>query len=419
MPLAHKDMFHRAGELAEYGSTLFRGHRPVTSATVIARLDAAGAIDCGRLNMVEFALGITGHNAHTGHPKNAWDPARITGGSTSGGATSVAARLIPATLGSDTGGSIRIPASLCNLVGIKPTYGRVSRHACMPLSFSLDHVGPLARSAEDCALILAAIAGRDPNDPTTSSRPVPDYRAGLARGIAGVRIARATGEVGVDVDPEIGRIADEALGTFGGLGVLVEDLAVPSFAPLNALRRTLMLAEGAAIHLERMRDHADAYVPQTTGRMAPGFALQATDYVQALMARGPLLERFCATVFDQADILAMPTSPVPTPDDRRHRHRRGRALRHPRQRDRRAGRAVQLSRPAGGQPAGRLRPQRHAGRPPARRQAVRRGPAAARGPRLRARHRGGEPPPARLRWRRSGRPSRAPPGSGPSCAASS
>ena len=170
VPLAHKDMFHRAGELAEYGSTLFRGHRPVTSATVIARLDAAGAIDCGRLNMVEFALGITGHNAHTGHPKNAWDPARITGGSTSGGATSVAARLIPATLGSDTGGSIRIPASLCDLVGIKPTYGRVSRHACMPLSFSLDHVGPLARSAEDCALILAAIAGRDPNDPTTSSR---------------------------------------------------------------------------------------------------------------------------------------------------------------------------------------------------------------------------------------------------------
>ena len=313
VPLAHKDMFHRAGELAEYGSTLFRGHRPVTSATVIARLDAAGAIDCGRLNMVEFALGITGHNAHTGHPKNAWDPARITGGSTSGGATSVAARLIPATLGSDTGGSIRIPASLCSLVGIKPTYGRVSRHACMPLSFSLDHVGPLARSAEDCALILAAIAGRDPNDPTTSSRPVPDYRAGLARGIAGVRIARATGEVGVDVDPEIGRIADEALGTFGGLGALVEDLAVPSFAPLNALRRTLMLSEGAAIHLERMRDHADAYVPQTTGRMAPGFALQATDYVQALMARGPLLERFCATVFDQADILAMPTSPVPTP----------------------------------------------------------------------------------------------------------
>src|SRR3954469_20305769 len=109
VPLAHKDMFHRAGELAEYGSTLFRGHRPVTSATVIARLDAAGAIDCGRLNMVEFALGITGHNAHTGHPRNAWDPARITGGSTSGGATSVAARLVPATLGSHTRGPLRLP----------------------------------------------------------------------------------------------------------------------------------------------------------------------------------------------------------------------------------------------------------------------------------------------------------------------
>jgi aspartyl-tRNA(Asn)/glutamyl-tRNA(Gln) amidotransferase subunit A len=142
---------------------------------------------------------------------------------------------------------------------------------------------------------------------------VPDYRAGLARGIAGVRIARAVGEVGVAVDPEVGRIADEALATFGGLGASVDDLAVPSFAPLNALRRTLMLAEAAAIHEALIRDHADAYVPQTTGRMMPGFALEATAYAQALMARGPLLERFCAAVFAEADILALPTSPIPTP----------------------------------------------------------------------------------------------------------
>ena len=156
VPLAHKDMFYRRGELAECGARLRRGHRPEVTATVLRRLDAAGAIDVGRLNMVEFALGITGHNAHTGHPRNPWDTGRITGGSTSGGAAAVAARLLPATLGSDTGGSIRYPAAACGILGLKPTYGRVSRHGCMPLSWSLDHVGPLARSAED----LALMAGR-------------------------------------------------------------------------------------------------------------------------------------------------------------------------------------------------------------------------------------------------------------------
>jgi aspartyl-tRNA(Asn)/glutamyl-tRNA(Gln) amidotransferase subunit A len=313
VPLAHKDMFHRSGELSEYGSTIFKGQRPVTTATVIAKLDAAGALDCGRLNMVEFALGITGHNPHTGHPRNAWDTGRITGGSTSGGATSVAAGLIPATLGSDTGGSIRVPASLCNLVGIKPTYGRVSRHGCMPLSFSLDHVGPLARSAEDCAIVLQAIAGHDPNDPTSSRRPVGDYAAGLGRGVAGLRIARLAVGPEFEIDPEIQRLTDEAVAVLGGLGATVSEQVLPSTGPLNALRRVLMLAEGGAIHDGLMHARPGDYNPRTLHRMEPGFGFMATDYVQALMARGPLLERFCAQMFDQADVLALPMSPSLTP----------------------------------------------------------------------------------------------------------
>lgn len=293
VPLAHKDMFHRAGELCEYGSTIFRGHRPADTATVLARLDAAGAVDVGRLNMVEFALGVTGHNAHTGHPRNPWDPARITGGSTSGGAAAVAAGLVPATLGSDTGGSIRVPAALCGLVGIKPTYGRVSRAGAMPLSFSLDHVGPLARSAEDCALVLRAIAGRDPADPTTSARPVPDYVAGLARGVAGVRVGQVVLDDGREggVEPEIARICAEAVGAIKELGAAVAPVTLPDFAPLNTLRRILMLAEAAGIHRGLVAARGSEYNPQTTGRMAPGFALDASAYVQALMCRGPLLER--------------------------------------------------------------------------------------------------------------------------------
>jgi aspartyl-tRNA(Asn)/glutamyl-tRNA(Gln) amidotransferase subunit A len=226
----------------------------------------------------------------------------------------VAAGLIPGTLGSDTGGSIRVPAACCGLVGIKPTYGRVSRYGAMPLSFSLDHVGPLARSAEDCALLLRCIAGHDPNDPTSSTRPVPDYVAALERKVAGVRIAQATGGgFGVEVDPEVAGLVDDALKAFRGLGAEVVPAALPSFGPINALRRVLMLAEAAAIHRDLISARADAYNPQTSGRMMPGFALEATDYVQALMARGPLLERFCAEVFAEADILALPTSPVPTP----------------------------------------------------------------------------------------------------------
>jgi aspartyl-tRNA(Asn)/glutamyl-tRNA(Gln) amidotransferase subunit A len=314
VPLAHKDMFYRKGQLAECGAEIMRGHRPEVTATVIERLDAAGAIDLGRLNMVEIALGITGHNPHTGHPRNPWDPARITGGSTSGGAAAVAARLVPATLGSDTGGSIRIPAALCGLVGLKPTYGRVSRFGCMPLSFTLDHIGPIARSAEDLALLLQAIAGHDAKDPTTSARPVPDYWAALSRSPRGLRLVVGAAGLDTEVDAEIAAVLDQALEVFAGLGIVVVDKrAVPSFATLNALRRMLMLAECAAFHREGVAARRDAYNPQTIGRMEPGFTFSAVDYLHALSARGPLLTRFCAKVFAGADLLLLPASPVATP----------------------------------------------------------------------------------------------------------
>jgi aspartyl-tRNA(Asn)/glutamyl-tRNA(Gln) amidotransferase subunit A len=313
VPLAHKDMFHRAGDLSECGAGLLQGHRPAVTATVLARLDAAGAIDVGRLNMVEFALGITGHNQHTGHPRNPYDPERITGGSTSGGAAAVAARLVPATLGSDTGGSIRVPGALCGLFGIKPTYGRVSRAGCMPLSFSLDHIGPLARSAEDLALLLGVIAGRDEDDPTTSLRPVPDYRTELGRSVRGLRLAVAGEGVETEIDPEVQAAQDEGLRVMAELGLAVRTQEVASFRSLNALRRTLMLAECAAYHRAWIAAGRERYNPETANRMAPGFALSAVDYLRAVSARGFLLERFCKETFAEADLLVLPTSPVTTP----------------------------------------------------------------------------------------------------------
>ncbi|RMD65400.1 MAG: amidase, partial [Alphaproteobacteria bacterium] len=173
VPLAHKDMFYRAGRRSACGSRILADFIPEVTAHVLTRLDAAGALDIAQLNMVEFALGTTGHNEITGTPRNPWNPAHIPGGSSSGSAVAVAARLVFAALGSDTGGSIRLPAACCGLIGLKPTYGRVSRFGVMPLSFTLDHIGPLARTVADAAWILQVIAGPDPADPTSSPQPVP------------------------------------------------------------------------------------------------------------------------------------------------------------------------------------------------------------------------------------------------------
>ena len=274
VPLAYKDMFHRAGELAEYGSTPLPRPPAMTTATVIARLDAAGAID---------AAGSTWSSSRSASPATTPTPAiratlgpsRITGGSTSGGATSVAARLVPATLGSDTGGSIRIPASLCGLVGIKPTYGRVSRYACMPLSFSLDHMGPLARHAEDCALVLHAIAGYDPNDPTTSRRPVEDYarrhRRAAWRACASPWLWATSAQRWM---PTSCASPMRRWAYFRALAVTVGEVALPSFSPLNAARRALMLAEAAAIHHEPASPTGAPTTRRPPSRMLPGLGFR-------------------------------------------------------------------------------------------------------------------------------------------------
>ena len=313
VPLAHKDMFHRAGRVSEMGTLIHRGAVATSTATVIERLDAAGAIDVGRLNMVEFALGVTGHNAHTDAPRNAWDPSRITGGSTSGGATSVAARLVPATLGSDTGGSIRVPAGLCGIVGLKPTYGRVSRAGAMPLSFSLDHVGPLCRSSEDAAIMLEAIAGPDPRDRTTSAHPVPAYRNALGGGLAGLRVLLARDCFEGPIEAEIERAWMEAAAVMRSLGALVAEGPLPAFGPLNALRRLVSVVEIAALHSDLVATRSRDYNATTLARMMMGFAIPASDYLRAVAARGPLTRSFCQDVFARADIVALPTTPVRTP----------------------------------------------------------------------------------------------------------
>jgi aspartyl-tRNA(Asn)/glutamyl-tRNA(Gln) amidotransferase subunit A len=183
----------------------------------------------------------------------------------------------------------------------------------MPLSHSLDHVGPLARSAEDTALLLQAIAGHDPQDPATSARPVPDYLAGLQRGVAGLRLAMADAGLDTTLEAEVAILVGESVDRLAQLGMQVARIEVPAFAPMNALRRLIMLVECAALHRDRVVAARERYNPQTLARMEPGFPVSGVDYARALAARAPLLRRFCAEVFAEVDVLALPTCPVPTP----------------------------------------------------------------------------------------------------------
>ncbi|MCA3104733.1 MAG: amidase [Rhodocyclaceae bacterium] len=314
VPLAHKDMYYRAGKVATCGSRIRRDWvAPVTS-TALARLDAAGSINLGTLNLAEFAFSPTGHNVHFGDCCNPWNPAYITGGSSSGSAAGVAAGLFYGALGSDTGGSIRVPAALCGVSGIKPTWGRVSRAGAMPLSQSLDHVGPLARSIADCAWLLQAIAGADPADPTASVRPVPDLVGALGLPIAGLRIGLPDGYFDRDLAAPIAAALEAAAAVFEGLGARVVRVPMPALEPVNAAGTVLMWAEAASAHQAWLAERPQDYGAQVRSRLEHGAALGALQYQQALKQRGPALDDFCSRVFDRCDLLLAPThaQPVPT-----------------------------------------------------------------------------------------------------------
>ena len=314
VPLAHKDMFYRAGRPSACGSRILADFVPDETATVLARLDAAGALDIARLNMVEFALGTTGHNEITGDVRNPWNPAHISGGSSSGPGAAVAARAVFGALGSDTGGSIRLPAACCGLVGIKPTYGLVSRHGALPLSFTLDHVGPLTRTVAGNALILQAIAGPDPADPTTAARPVPDYLAGLEDGVRGLRIAVPENYFYDPIGADVTAVMDASIDVFRRAGAEIVPVSIPSIEIANTATSLIIAIEGARVHRRWIRDRRQDYGRQTLGRLLPGLVAPATTYIDAVNLKQKLLGDFADAVFARADMLHTPvlTMPVPT-----------------------------------------------------------------------------------------------------------
>jgi aspartyl-tRNA(Asn)/glutamyl-tRNA(Gln) amidotransferase subunit A len=313
-PMMHKDMYYRAGKVSTCGSKIRKGFVPKVTATVLQKLDAAGAIDMGTLNMAEFAQNPTGHNAHFGHCHNPWELAYCTGGSSSGSGAGVAARFFTAALGSDTGGSIRLPATLCGVTGLKATQTRVSRAGVMPLSFSADNVGPLVRTARDAARFLKVIAGHDPKDPTSAPEAVPDYEAALTGSVKGMRIAVCETYFLDGADAPVVAAFEAALATLKAAGAEIAWVKAPSLRAVSAYTALVSRVEGAAIHANWMREHPGDYAIHLSSRLFGGYAIPGHLYVEALSRRGPLLRQFVAETLTGFDLVATPTlrTRVPT-----------------------------------------------------------------------------------------------------------
>tara|TARA_A100001037_G_scaffold253369_2_gene237937 strand:+ start:2291 stop:3703 length:1413 start_codon:yes stop_codon:yes gene_type:complete len=313
VPMAHKDLLYRAGRVSTCGSKIRSQVKAEVTATALERLDAAGAIEIGTLNMAEFAASGTGHNEHYGDCRNPWNTDHIVGGSSSGSGTAVAARMVAGSLGSDTGGSVRIPAGLCGITGIKPTDGRVSRYGVMPRSWASDTLGPMTRTARDVARMMSAIAGYDPRDPQSHHAPVPDYEDGIESSLKGLRIGVAKNYYNEDIDDDVAAGIEVARAVFADLGAELVEVEIPDPSLAMSLGQLILAAEAAALHEKWLAERPDDYQIAIRVPMEPGLFIPATRYIEALRMRGPLLSEFLDKVLSRVDVLHIPTGPMPAP----------------------------------------------------------------------------------------------------------
>jgi len=313
VPLAHKDLFYRSGKVTACGSRVRRDFIPTTTATVLDRLATAGALCVGSLHMAEFAFSPTGWNQHYGHCHNPWNIDYVPGGSSSGSGAAVGGRLVHGSLGTDTGGSLRHPASMCGVTALKPTQTRVSRAGVMPLSHSLDCVGPIAPSARDCARLLGAIAGADDHDATASTRPVPDYEAGLTGSIAGLRVAVPENYYFDTLSPEVKTLLESSLDVLRSLGATVVRVRVPDLGPINAAAQLVMSVEAATVHRAWLAIARDDYGAIVRSRIEPGLLVPAVNYCEALALRARMVKAYVQATMADADLVHLPAVTIPVP----------------------------------------------------------------------------------------------------------
>ncbi len=312
IPLALKDLFDTAGILTTGGTSFWRENIPELDAFAVTRLKQAGAVFLGKLNMHEIALGVTSANPHYGACRNPWDLDRSPGGSSGGSAAAVASGLCLGALGTDSGGSIRIPAALCGVVGLKPTYGRVSLRGVIPLSWSSDHAGPLARTVKDAALLYQAIAGYDPLDPASQPQAVDDPLAGLENGIRGWRIALLDDPFLEAADSAVLVAVRTAAFQLRDLGAEVTQVAIPELRQAAQTNGVVVLCEAAAFYRQRLQEHPAGFGDDVRRRLETGAATSLQDYIQARRTQTELrrkLEQF----FDDFDLLCLPATPVTAP----------------------------------------------------------------------------------------------------------
>ena len=317
-PLALKDLFDVAGVPTTAGSKLLAANVPAVDSAVASRLDAAGAVELGKTNLHEWAFGVTTDNPHFGPTRNPWGLDRIPGGSSGGNAAAIAAGMCFGAIGSDTGGSIRIPAALCGTVGLKPTYGRVSLRGAIPLAWSLDHAGPMTRTVRDAAVLLQAIAGYDDGDPAAADVPVDDYLGEIESGVRGLRVGIVSGRFFARLAedeqpaPDVASAFRAALDVLAREGATLEALELPRTDELRPAQATVIGAEAAAYHRERIAAHRADFGNDVAQRIELGLTRTGTEYALARRTRDEL-RRIYATTIAGYDAIALPTTPITAP----------------------------------------------------------------------------------------------------------
>lgn len=312
IPIAVKDLFDTAGMRTTAGSKFLTNNIPEADAFVVEKLKQAGAFIIGKTNTHEIALGVTGDNPHFGTARNPWDTTRIPGGSSSGSAIAVATGMAFAALGTDTGGSIRIPASLCGVVGFKPTYGRVSLRGVFPLSWNLDHVGPITACVRDAALLLQVISIHDPLDPSSIKMLSGDYLGHLVDDMQGRRIAFAVGDYVESSDADMVNAVREAAKVFESMKCKITDVNMDWLREAAIANKVMTQADGAAVHRDRLKEHSDWFGEDVRRRLQDGAQTTSTEYALARRTQAEIRKRFEA-FFESYDFLILPTTPIPAP----------------------------------------------------------------------------------------------------------
>jgi len=313
IPVAHKDLYMRAGWPCEGGSKTLAGNIAQQTAFVIDRLDQQGTVDCGRLTSVEFGLGTTGHNGYAGTPANPWNRQYICGGSSSGSAAAVAAGIIPASLGSDTGGSVRLPAAACGLVGLKPTHGLVGRSGVIALSPTLDTVGPLTCTVRDSAILLQAISALDHKDSCSIAHDLPNILNLLEGGVAGLRIGWPSNYFFEDTESSVSDGISQIFSLLERLGAECVDVEVSGIETANAMAMLITAVEGASLHQTTILENHRDFGEQSLARLLVGLFIPATDYNNALSNRGSFAKRILQDTFKKVDAVITPIWPYPLP----------------------------------------------------------------------------------------------------------